>query len=544
MSDKLRVVLAQINPTVGDIPANVNLLIKSLQQARDELQADMIIFPELALTGYPPEDWLLRNDFAQTVETALKQLIAATTGIAVVVGYPEYNGAQCYNALAFIEEKKLIQSYHKQMLPNYEVFDEKRYFTAGNETAIIKWRDHTLAFLICEDIWHTSPLQPLVDKTVDALIIINASPFDKHKAEQREDLLIHAAKKLKAPIFYVNTIGGQDELVFDGGSLVINANGEIAARANYFQTQQLMVTCDRKGHQLVPQSVPLSAALSEQERIYQALVLALRDYLAKNRCHSVLVGLSGGIDSALTLAIAVDALGSANVTAVYMPSRYSAPISGEDSKAQADYLGVNYHVISIDDLYENYLNTLQPLFTGLPADVTEQNIQARIRANLLMALSNKTGKFLITTGNKSEIAMGYATLYGDMCGAFAVLKDVYKMMVYQLARYRNGLSPSPIIPERVIERAPSAELAPGQIDEDSLPPYRILDGILEKLIEQKQSAAQIIAAGYEAETVNKVIYLLRCNEYKRRQGAVGPKVTSCAFGKDWRFPIRAITLKS
>jgi len=537
MLNTLRVVLGQINPTVGDITGNLALILENIQHARDVLRADLIIFPELALTGYPPEDNLLRPDFVQRVEKALQQLIAATTGIAVIIGYPAYDNAHCYNALAFIENQQLIHMYYKQILPNIGVFDDKRYFTPGNTSLIIKWRGQLLGVLICEDIWHEEPIKPFIDTSIDALITINASPFEKDKAQRREVLLINIAKKIKAPVFYVNMVGGQDELVFDGGSQVIDAKGHVLARAPYFESSLLLVMNPNNKNDIAPD-------LSEEALIYQALVLSVRDYWRKNKCSGAIIGLSGGIDSALTLAIAVDALGAENIETVYMPTRYSANISAEESAAQALQLGVNYRVIAIDSLLDDYLKLFDALSQedGLN-DLSAQNIQARIRANILMALSNKTGKYVISTGNKSEIATGYCTLYGDMCGAFAVLKDVYKTMVYRLAHYRNGLSSQPIIPARVIERAPSAELAPNQRDDDSLPAYPILDALLERLIEQNHSLAQLIAEGYEEDLLNRILTLLQRSEYKRRQGVIGPKVTTCAFGRDWRFPLRGLSFK-
>lgn len=540
MINTSRVVLAQINPIVGDIAYNVRLLINSLQRARDEFSADLIIFPELALTGYSPEDWLLRKDFAGAVAKGLQQLIEASAGIAVIVGYPHYEDDFCYNALGFIEHKQLIAHYHKQALPNYGVFDEQRYFQSGHKPCIINWRGLQLSVLICEDVWHKTPVQQLIGKNFDAIIVINASPFDMHKAEHREKLVMQVAEETKRPLFYVNLVGGQDELIFDGGSLVVNAQGSISSQAAFYQPQLLLVECQQNNHQLIPEVTAIAPLPAIESRIYQALILALRDFIEKNNFPGVLLGLSGGIDSALTLAIAVDALGANKVHAVFMPSRYSADISGQEAKAQATALGVQYDELTIEKIYQSYLDTLAPLFAGLPANIAEENLQARIRGALLMAISNKTGKLVVTTGNKSEMATGYATLYGDMCGGFAVLKDIYKTMVYRLAHYRNNLSTTPVIPERVIARAPSAELAPMQRDEDTLPPYLILDSILYRIIEQKQAYSELVAAGFAPDTVKQVMSLLHRSEFKRWQSAVGPKVTTCAFGRDWRFPLRAL----
>ena len=520
--------MAQINPIVGAITANLKKIIDIIQA--NQAEYDVIVFPELALTGYPPEDLLFRNTFYAQTETALDVIQKTTQRCHVVVGHPSLLGDKRYNAASVFSEGKQIALYYKQCLPNYGVFDEKRYFSEGEPLAcVFTVKDITLGLCICEDIWHPQPIQRLIDAGTKVLLCINASPFDLNKYKQRETLLTEHAQ-LGLIIIYVNQVGGQDELVFDGQSLVIDQHQTIKVRAPAF-VECLEPVIIRNQH-VEGRLTPL---LDKYALIYQALLCGLRDYVEKNRFPGVLLGLSGGIDSALTLAIAVDALGAERVHAVMMPSRYTAPMSSEDAQFELTQLNVKATTLSIEPTFEALLTTLAPSFQGKPADTTEENLQARIRGILLMALSNKSGHMVLTTSNKSETAVGYSTLYGDMAGGFAVLKDILKTTVYQLARYRNTLKP--VIPERVLTRAPSAELAFNQTDQDSLPDYATLDEIITAYMEHNASAAEIIQQGYTAFDVHRVITLITRNEYKRRQAAPGIKITTRLFGRDWRYPI-------
>lgn len=529
MSQKLSVLLAQINPTVGAIKANAEK-IRSIIQAHQS-NHDIILFPELALTGYPPEDLLMRKAFHVQVENALRTLQAETENCHVIIGHPHLEQDRCFNAARVFYQKTCIAGYHKQHLPNYGVFDEARYFTPGEPTpCLLTVKDYRLGLLICEDLWQEGPVEQLVQKKANGLLCINASPFDYTKPTLREQLIRQHAQKGLA-IFYVNQVGGQDELLFDGQSLVCDSHGLLQARAPAFKEHLQTVVLEND--KITSQNTP-TLPLTQDALIYEALVCGTRDYIEKNGFPGILLGLSGGIDSALTLAIAVDALGASRVHAVMMPSRYTASISVEDAQKQLKALKVESTLLPIEPLFKTVLSTLDSSFSQFVPDTTEENIQARIRGTLLMALSNKTGKMVLTTSNKSELAVGYSTLYGDMAGGFAVLKDVFKTQVYALAHYRNQRSL--VIPQRVITRAPSAELAENQTDQDTLPPYTVLDAIIQAYLEN-QSIQDLIQLGYSAEDVQKTIGLIKRNEYKRRQAPPGIKISTRAFGRDWRYPI-------
>lgn len=536
MADSLPpILLAQVNPLVGDIPGNAERVVQWAREAERIQPGSLVVFPELMLTGYPPEDLLLRPSLQHRVEVALEAIARAELQVDIVLGLPWREEGQLYNCAAFLARGHLQHLYRKRCLPNYQVFDEKRYFVPGEEACVFEWRGHRVGLTVCEDIWEEPPVRDTAAMGAEVLININASPFHVGKHQDRRALLESRAQRHGLGIVYLNLVGGQDELIFDGASFAVTPQGRFCFQGPQFKEGLYPVTLP----QLLGQAVEPAASVELDDRddavIYQALVLAVRDYVEKNRFQSVVLGLSGGIDSALTLAIAVDALGAERVRAVMMPFRYTSRMSLEDAEAEARALGVRYEVLPIEPIYAQCIATLAPLFEGLPVDTTEENLQARIRGVLLMSLSNKTGALVLTTGNKSEMAVGYATLYGDMAGGYDVLKDVYKTTVFRLARYRNTLSPC--IPERVITRPPSAELAPDQRDEDSLPPYPVLDQILALYVEQDLSGEEIVARGFERETVYRVLRLVDVNEYKRRQAPVGPRLTPRGFGKDRRYPI-------
>lgn len=534
MSNKLRIVAAQLNLPVGDIAGNLKKHIETATIARDELEADVIVFPELSLTGYPPEDLLLRRKFIDKTNEALNELIAIVKNIYVVVGYPEQLPRGIYNACAIFYNHSILGKYTKQHLPNYEVFDEDRYFIAGGNPCVVTIKDIPIGLVICEDLWFHRPTRQSVSQGARLIISPNASPFEIKKHARRVHVVSKRAIENKVPIIYVNAVGGQDELIFDGGSMAFAADGEVCQFAGFFNEKLLPIDVDFSSAQAIVQTKPFSLP-DETAKIYEALVMSMRDYIKKNHFPGVLLGVSGGIDSALTLAIAVDALGKDKVQAILMPSRYTSNISIEDATQLAQKLGVSTRTIPIEPAYESFLNLLTPVFNNKKPDITEENIQARCRAVILMALSNASGNLVLTTGNRSELAVGYCTLYGDMAGGFAVLKDVPKTLVYQLAEYRNQASS--VIPERILTRPPSAELAPNQKDEDYLPPYAVLDQILEKYLNENKSADEIIEQGFDAKLVNLIIHMLYKNEYKRRQSAVGPRINPRSFGKDWRYPI-------
>ncbi|MBT2968562.1 MAG: NAD+ synthase [Candidatus Thiodiazotropha sp. (ex Ctena orbiculata)] len=525
----LKLVIAQLNFLVGDIEGNAQLII---DEARAQVgRADAIVFPELAITGYPPEDLLLRSHFIQRVELAVAQILSRVRGIHLVVGYPRRRDGRLYNVAGVWRDGEVLVEYEKHKLPNYSVFDEKRYFSPGREAVTFDLNGVRIGLTVCEDIWEVEPAAMSRAAGAQLLLNINASPFHIGKAPEREELVQSRARENNIPILYVNLVGGQDELVFDGGSFVVDAEGELAERLPFFTATSKIVDLSPGGNE----TSRITPLMSEEERVYRALVTGVRDYVRKNGFNGAIIGLSGGVDSALTLAIAVDALGADQVEVVMMPSRYTAEMSNQDAIAEAELLGVAYRSIPIEPAFNAFLEMLAEEFAGRPVDVTEENIQARCRGIILMAISNKKGRILLTTGNKSEMSVGYATLYGDMAGGFAPIKDVPKTLVYRLCRYRNSIAE--VIPERVLERPPSAELAPDQKDSDSLPDYAVLDQTLERYVEQDQSVTEIVAAGFEERTVLRVIGMVDRNEYKRRQAPPGIKITRRAYGRDRRYPL-------
>ncbi|MCP5158366.1 MAG: NAD+ synthase [Gammaproteobacteria bacterium] len=530
-----RVVMAQLDFLVGDIAGNVDKIITAATEARDRLRADLVVFPELTLTGYPPEDLLLRPGFIRQVEPALQQLCSAMHGITAVVGCPLLTPEGLRNAAVVLADGAIRASYFKQWLPNYSVFDEKRYFVPGEDPVVFKIAGARVGVTICEDVWLPGPVAQATEAGAQLLVNLNASPYHTGKGEQRLAVLRRRVREGHVPIVYVNLLGGQDELVFDGGSMVVGADGVLVQRAPYFAEGLYPADFKIFADEVKPMPGEVAKEPGVEEGTYQALVLGVRDYVNKNGFAGVVLGLSGGIDSALTLAIAVDALEAERVEAVLMPSRYTAEMSNTDAEQEARALGVKYHIMPIEPAFQSFLEILQPVLAGLPPDSTEENIQARCRGVLLMAISNKTGKLVLTTGNKSETAVGYSTLYGDMAGGFAPIKDVLKTMVYRLAAWRNCLSP--VIPQRVIDRPPSAELRPDQTDQDSLPPYDLLDTILHGYVEQDHSVEELVEAGFDRAMVEQVARLVILNEYKRRQAAPGVRITPRAFGRDRRYPI-------
>jgi NAD+ synthase (glutamine-hydrolysing) len=534
-ADRLRIALAQIDLLVGDVRGNLERVIHDARRARDELHADLVLFPELTLSGYPPEDLLFHRGLRLQIERALAELQQAVPDIGVMVGYPEYADGHIYNSARLLRDGQVLAHHRKACLPNYKVFDEKRYFTPGTEPTVVDFDGHRLGLLICEDMWEPEPSARTAASAAQLLLVINASPYEIHKQREREQVVGERIQQVGLPTVYCNLVGGQDELVFDGNSFVMDAQGRLVMRAQAFQSGLYSIDFEPRGGALAPLPGPVAAELSDEESVYRALVLGVRDYVTKHGFPGVVMGLSGGVDSALTMAIAVDALGPSSVHAVMMPSRYTSGMSLEDATAQARALQVNLSVISIEDMFEWTLTALQAEFAGRPPDATEENIQARCRGVLLMGISNKTGRMLLTTGNKSEMAVGYATLYGDMAGGFAPIKDCSKLLVYRLARYRNTLSP--VIPTRVIERAPTAELRHGQKDTDSLPPYDVLDPILEAFIEEDLSVEEICERGFDRAVVARVLDMVKRAEYKRRQAPPGVRVSRRAFGRDWRYPI-------
>lgn len=534
MTKTLRIVLAQLNLTVGDINGNLKKHIAAAIKARDELAADVIVFSELGIIGYPTEDLLFREEFLADAQAALDKFITEVQGIYCVIGHPAVQEKSVYNACSLIYDGKVIGQYAKQHLPNYEVFDEQRYFTSGKKPCVLSIKGVPVGLIICEDLWRLGPTREAAAQGAKLILVPNASPFEIDKHEQRMSVLTKRASFDQVPIVYVNQVCGQDELVFDGGSMVVDADGNLCQHAGFFAEKLLAVDIDFSANK--PQINKTTLALPPTEEIiYEALKLGLRDYVTKNHFPGVVIGLSGGIDSALTLAIAVDALGKDKVRTVTMPSRYTADISTLDAIEIANNFGVQCDTISIEPTYKAFLESLQPVFKDKKPDVTEENIQARCRAVILMALSNKFGYLVLTTGNRSELAVGYCTLYGDMAGGYAVLKDIPKTFVFQLAKYRNQISP--VIPQRTIDRPPTAELAFDQKDEDTLPPYSVLDEILFWYLNHGESIAAIVQRGFAEEVVTRVVKMVKRSEYKRRQAVVGPRVNHKSFGKDWRYPI-------
>ena len=529
-----KIALAQINPLLGDLAGNAQLILEASAEAFKQ-GAKLVLTPELSLTGYPPEDLLLRPAFIEAAQHQLDKLmveLASFPGLTIIVGHPKKTSVGLQNFASVLRDGKVIAGYAKQELPNHEVFDEVRYFVPGKQACVFECDDIQYGLILCEDAWHAGPAKQAHSAGAQVLLVPNASPYHLKKEALRIEVLRQHIALTKMPLIYVNAVGGQDELVFDGGSFALDSQGELVMAMPQFETSLGFVNIDGAGD--LEQSI-ITPPQSTEAQAYQALVLGVRDYVQKNKFPGVIIGLSGGVDSALVLAIAVDALGAAKVRAIMMPSRYTADISWIDAREMAKNLNVQYDEIAISEPVDALETALAEQFQGLKVDATEENIQARVRGTLLMALSNKTGRMVLTTGNKSEMAVGYCTLYGDMAGGFAVIKDIAKTLVYRLCAYRNSIAP--IIPERILTRAPSAELRPDQKDQDSLPSYEVLDGIVERYMEQNQSIEQIIAAGFDPESVEKVTRLIKLNEYKRRQAPPGVRVTTRAFGRDWRYPI-------
>ncbi len=524
-----KVALAQFSPHIGNIEANVQKMIEQANQAKKQ-NANIIVFPELATIGYPAEDLLLRPSVNKRTAQAFEQL-QAVKDIVMVFGFVNATeDGQRYNSAAVMKDGQILGIYNKQNLPNYSVFDEKRYFNEGHQHLVFEYLGHKFGVLICEDVWSLNTVQQLAQLNVESVLVLNASPYEVGKPQHRIATLQELAKQINIHLIYANQVGGQDDLIFDGSSFVINNTGVVALRAESYKEQLYVV--DYEVENKAYKAVETAPALDTMAEIYQALVMSTRDYVERSGFPGVILGLSGGIDSALTLAIAVDAIGADKVQAVMMPYTYTSQISVEDAAEQAKRMGVTFGIAEIHPIVNSFMQTLYPFFGNSPADATEENLQARARGTLLMGLSNKFGNLVLSTGNKSELAVGYCTLYGDMVGGFAVLKDVYKTIVFELAKYRNSLSETAVIPERVITRPPSAELRPDQKDQDSLPAYDVLDAILYAYIEEDQSQDDIIAKGFDKEVVEKVIKLVDRNEYKRRQGAIGPRITSRAFSRD------------
>lgn len=570
----VRIALAQINTTVGDFAGNTAKIIANIEQAK-RAGADIVAVPELALTGYPPEDLLLKPQFITANRNALAEVIAASKGIMSIVGFVDRT-TDIHNAAAVICDGELKAVYRKNFLPNYSVFDEYRYFDAGQSAPIFAYGDVLFGVNICEDIWYPGgPTQLQALAGAQIIINISASPYHAGKGKDRERMLATRAEDNAVALAYVNLVGGQDELVFDGQSLVINERGQIVARGKLFEEDLIIadINAERVFNErlhdprrrqdridVASQGINVeligltnapfekqatgalatrtgTSALQLAEEVYKALVVGTRDYVLKNGFNSVVIGLSGGVDSALVACVAVEALGAENVTCVFMPTRYSSGESARDAERLAKNLGVAYHTIPIEQTFKQYLAMLEPIFEGTPMGIAEENIQARVRGNILMAVSNKFGSMVLTTGNKSEVSVGYCTLYGDMCGGYAVIKDVPKMLVYELCNYLNRRDGKELIPEYIITRPPSAELREDQKDTDSLPPYEILDAILDLYVEQDLSIEAIIAEGFDESTVRRIARLVDLNEYKRRQAAPGVKITPRAFGRDRRMPI-------
>ncbi|MDT0197925.1 MULTISPECIES: NAD+ synthase [unclassified Acinetobacter] len=529
-----KIAIAQFSPHVGNLDANTQKMIDLANQAKKD-KADLIIFPELSTLGYPAEDLLIRPSLVKRTKAAFEKL-TEVKDIVMVFGFVnQTEDGQRYNSAAVMKDGEVLGVYNKQVLPNYGVFDEKRYFGEGHQHLVFEYLGHKFGVLICEDVWSLATVQQLAKLNIDTALVLNASPYEVGKPQHRIETMAALVKQLNINLVYCNQVGGQDDLIFDGTSFVLNKSGEVALQAPTFQEN--LAIAEFNAEQLQFSKGAIAPALDTMAEIYQSLVMATRDYVQRSGFPGVILGLSGGIDSALTLAIAVDALGADKVQAVMMPYTYTAQISVEDAAAQAKNMGVTFGIAEINPVVSGFMQVLFPFFGNVPVDATEENLQARSRGTLLMALSNKFGNLVLATGNKSELAVGYCTLYGDMVGGYAVLKDVYKTIVFELAKYRNSISEIPVIPERVITRPPSAELRPDQVDQDSLPAYDILDAILYSYIEEDMSQDDIIAKGFDAEVVKKVIRLVDINEYKRRQGAIGPRISSRSYGRERRYPI-------
>ena len=526
----MQVAIAQLNQVLGDLAGNARRILGAIDEGR-RAGASLVVSPELSLCGYPPEDLLLRPAFLDACAAELAAIAPRVQGVTALVGFPEWREGRRHNAVAVLQDGRVAHIARKARLPNYTVFDEERYFAPGDAPCVFHLEGVRIGVIICEDVWFEGPAASARAAGAQVLVVPNGSPYHTHQQALRRAQVSARARENGIPIVYVNRVGGQDELVFDGASFIVDREGTTAAQFPAWHETVALAMFDGENPR------PLRGGLDErlEPHVYDALVTGVRDYVDKNHFPGVLIGTSGGVDSALTLAVAVDALGRDRVRALMLPSPYNASISLQDAREMAEIVGVRYDEISIEPVFSAFRHTLAREFEGRPVDATEENIQARIRGTLLMALSNKFGGVVLTTGNKSEMAVGYATLYGDMAGGFAVLKDISKTLVYRLAHCRNSLGR--VIPERIITRAPSAELRPDQTDQDSLPPYEVLDGILEAHVERNRSPAEIIADGFAVEDVRKVVRLIKINEYKRRQAVVGIRITPRAFGKDWRYPI-------
>ena len=535
----LRIAMAQFDFPVGDVAGNRDRIARMITEARDEHGADIVLFPELALSGYPPEDLLYRPSFLRDCEVALNDIAANMHGIVAVVGWPQAAGAVVYNAASVLRDGSIEQTYRKRELPNYAVFDERRYFDVDpdRDDCVFEVKGTQVGLVICEDLWFAEPIASTVAKGAQLVLVPNASPFERDKHAQRDTLLAQRVSETGAAIAYLNVVGGQDALVFDGASVVADGDGSVHPAAAAFTDQWLVVEFDPASRRFTPLQWMVDGDESRDALAWRAVVRGTRDYCRKNGFEKAWLGLSGGIDSSLVLAIAVDALGAENVTAVRMPSRYTANLSNDLAQEQCDAMGVKLIALPIEKPFQGYLDTLAEIFAGKPVDTAEENLQSRTRGALLMALSNKFGGLVLTTGNKSEYAVGYATIYGDMCGGYAPIKDLYKTEVFALAHWRNTVGGAPVIPPAVIARPPSAELRENQTDQDSLPPYDVLDAILLRHVDQEQSREEIVAAGFDAATVDKVLKLVRIGEWKRHQAAPGPKVSRRAFGRERRYPI-------
>ncbi|NUS39479.1 MAG: NAD+ synthase [Lysobacter sp.] len=535
----LRLALAQFDFPVGAVTANAERIAALIAEARDAHGADVVLFPELALSGYPPEDLLLRPSFLADCESALQRIAAATQGIVAVVGWPQSAGAVVYNAASVLRDGRVECTYRKRELPNYAVFDERRYFDVDpdQEACVFDIGDARVGLVICEDLWFPEPLAETGRAGAQLVLVPNASPFERDKHAQRDALLAQRVHESGVGLAYLNVVGGQDSLVFDGASVLADGSGSVYPAARAFEDHWLVADFDPAARSFTPVSWPVETEEGRDALAWRAVVRGIRDYCGKNGFSSVWLGLSGGIDSALVLAMAVDALGAENVTAVRLPSRYTAGLSNDLAAEQCALQGVRLLTLPIEKPFQGYLDALGEAFAGLAPDLAEENLQSRTRGALMMALANKFGGLLLTTGNKSEYAVGFATIYGDMCGGYAPLKDLYKTEVYALARWRNTVGGTPVIPDAVIERPPSAELRDNQTDQDSLPPYDVLDAILYRHVDQEQSRAEIVAAGFDAATVDRVLRLVRISEWKRHQAAPGPKVSRRAFGRERRYPI-------
>ena len=538
MTRILRIAMAQFDFPVGDVAGNRERIARMIAEARDTHAADIVLFPELALSGYPPEDLLYRPSFLRDCEVALNGIATDVRGIVAVVGWPQADGAVVFNAASVLRDGRIEQTYRKRELPNYAVFDERRYFDVDpdRDDCVFEVKGVPVGLVICEDLWFAEPIASTVAKGAQLVLVPNASPFERDKHAQRDALLAQRVGETGAAIAYLNLVGGQDALVFDGASVVADGDGNVHPAAAAFTDQWLVVDFDPATRSFSPVQWMSDGDESRDALAWRAVVRGTRDYCRKNGFDKVWLGLSGGIDSSLVLAIAADALGADKVTAVRMPSRYTAELSNDLAQEQCDAMGVKLVALPIEKPFQGYLDTLAETFAGKPVDTTEENLQSRTRGALLMALSNKFGGLLLTTGNKSEYAVGYATIYGDMCGGYAPIKDLYKTEVFQLARWRNTVGDR-VVPEAVIERPPSAELRENQKDQDSLPPYDVLDAILLRHVDQEQSREEIVSAGFDAATVDKVLKLVRIGEWKRHQAAPGPKVSRRAFGRERRYPI-------